>query len=54
MCRMTTTAPLRGKTITRDRDVSRLIRRLSGTAQERVVHVVRGGKAEELKLKGVN
>lgn len=45
---------LRGKTITRDRDVSRLIRRLSGSAQERVVHVVRGGKAEELKLKGIN
>lgn len=44
----------RGKTITRDRDVSRLIRRLGGTAQERVVHVVRGSKAEQLKLKGIN
>lgn len=45
---------LRGKTITRDRDVSRLIRRLRGVAQERVVHVVRGDETEELKLNGVN
>jgi len=44
---------LRGKTITRDRDVSRLIRSL-GAGTDRVIHVVRGGKAEELKLKGVN
>lgn len=45
---------VRGKTYTRDRDVSRLIRRFGGKADERVVHVVRGSKAEELKLKGVN
>ena len=45
---------VRGKTFTRDRDVSRLIRRFSGKAQERVVNVVRGSEAEVLKLKGVN
>lgn len=44
---------LRGRTITRDRDVSRLIRD-NGAGTERVIHVVRGGKAEELKLKGIN
>ena len=44
---------LRGKTYTRDRDVSRLIGRL-GTGEQRVVHVVRGNKAEELKLKETN
>jgi pilus assembly protein CpaB len=45
---------IRGKTITRDRDVSQLIRRLGGTPQERVVNVVRGSEAEVLKLKGIN
>jgi hypothetical protein len=44
---------LRGKTITRDSDVSLLIRNL-GAGTERVIHVVRGDKAEELKLKGIN
>lgn len=42
----------RGETFTRDRDVSRLIRR-SGGAQP-VVHVVRGGKSEQLNLTGTN
>ena len=45
---------LRGKTITSDRDVSRLIRRFAGKAQERVVNVVRGNKTETLKLRGIN
>ena len=45
---------IRGKTITRDRDVSQLIRRLGGTSQERVVNVVRGDAAEIVKLKGIN
>jgi len=45
---------IRGKTITHDRDVSRLIRRLGGTSQDRVVNVVRGNAAEIVKLKGIN
>ena len=44
---------LRGKTFTRDRDVSRLIGRTGGRNRQ-VVHVVRGDKAEELKLGGAN
>lgn len=44
---------LRGKTYTRDRDVSRVIGRTGGGV-EQVVHVVRGDKAEQLKIKGTN
>lgn len=43
----------RGGTYTRDSDVSRVIGR-AAVATGRVVHVVRGGKTEELKLQGIN
>lgn len=43
----------RGKTYTRDRDVSRLINRGGGSATP-VIHVVRGAKSEQLKLLGAS
>ncbi|MEX2454955.1 MAG: Flp pilus assembly protein CpaB [Rhodospirillaceae bacterium] len=42
----------RGKTFTRDIDVSRLIPRGAPGSNETLVHVVRGSKVEELKLGG--
>ena len=43
---------LRGTTFTRDRDVSRLIARMGNGGPGQVVHVVRGDKAEEVKIGG--